>query len=143
LAALHFTDSRPWTVLYDADCGFCRWCLGLLLRADVQRRLRPVALATPEADRLLAGLTREAQFASWHLVAPDGERESAGAALATVAKLLPGGRLPGALLAHTPGLSETGYAWVAAHRIGLSRFVPGHAKRRATERIAARQAAQK
>ncbi len=132
-------DSVPWIVLYDADCGFCRWCLAVLLAADHRRRLQPLALSTPEADSLLSDLTPAARLASWHLVSPDGRRESAGAALATVATLLPGGRLPGALLAHAPRLADTGYEWVAEHRTGLSRFVPGVAKRRATEQIAARQ----
>ena len=41
-------------VLYDADCGFCRWCLAQLLRLDRHGRLRPVALQDPEADLLLS-----------------------------------------------------------------------------------------
>lgn len=128
------------TVLYDADCGFCRWCLAGLLSLDRQRRLRPVALGTPEADALLAPMSPERQFASWHLVDPDGRVGSAGAALPSALRLIPGGRLPGAVLGRLPALSEHGYGWVAGHRSQLGRFVSAGARTRADTLIAARQA---
>jgi predicted DCC family thiol-disulfide oxidoreductase YuxK len=127
-----------WIVLYDADCGFCKWLLARLLDWDVQRRLTPLALDTEEADELLADLSPAQRTASWHLVAPDGTRTSAGAALAVLAKLLPGGALPAAGLGLVPGLSERGYGWVADHRSQLSRLVPSRFKQRADERIARR-----
>jgi predicted DCC family thiol-disulfide oxidoreductase YuxK len=126
------------TVIYDSDCGFCRWTLALLLRADRHRRLRPLALGKPEADELLADLEPDQQFASWHLVDPDGTRTSAGAALPEVVRLLPGGNRPAAALAQIPGPTERGYRWVADHRTKLSRAVPSRAKRRATALIQAR-----
>ena len=96
--------SHPrWTILYDADCGFCRTALAAILTADRDRRLRPLALGTAEADRLLADLTPEQRAASWHLVSPDGHRESAGAAGAPLLRLLPGGALPAAALAERSG----------------------------------------
>ena len=70
----------PWILLYDADCGFCRWALSLVLGLDRGRRLVPVALGSPLADELLADLAMEERARSWHLVAPGGERTSAGAA---------------------------------------------------------------
>jgi predicted DCC family thiol-disulfide oxidoreductase YuxK len=135
--------SRPasegrWIVLYDADCGFCKWLLARLLDWDLRRRLTPLPLGTDEADQLLHDLSPERRAASWHLIAPDGERTSAGAALAVLAKLLPGGALPGAALGLAPGLSERGYGWVADHRTQLSRLVPGRFKARADARIARR-----
>ena len=125
-------------VIYDADCGFCRWTLALLLRADRHRRLRPLALGTPEADALLADLEPEERIASWHLISPDGTRTSAGVALPDVLRLLPGGGRPAAALARIPGPTERGYRWVADHRSKLGRAVPGSAKRRATALIQAR-----
>src|SRR5712672_1353059 len=95
-----------WVVLYDADCGFCRWSLGRLLALDRRRRLRPVALGTEQADALLAGLDPQRRAASWHLVSPDGRRWSAGAAAAPLLRLLPGGRLPARVLAAAPRLTE-------------------------------------
>ena len=128
-----------WTVLYDADCGFCRWCLAVLLRADRHERLRPRALGTPAADALLADRTPEQQFAPWHLIDPAGPRSSAGAALAEVAALLPAGRALAPALRRIPRLTDAGYGWVAGHRTQLSRLVPAAAKRRADELIEARR----
>lgn len=122
-------------MLYDADCGFCRWSLAQLLALDRARRLRPVALGSAEADALLSDLSPEERAASWHLVSPRGERRSAGAAAPPLLRLLPGGRLPAGLLARVPGLTERSYRWVADHRSLLSKAVPGRAKDRATGRI--------
>jgi len=124
-----------WTAIYDANCGFCRWSLALLLSADRDRRLRPLALGSAEADRLLNDLPRQEQLASWHLISPGGRRESAGAALPAVLRLLPGGRIPSAALARTPRLTERSYRWVADHRTSLGPIVPRAAKERATRRI--------
>lgn len=122
-------------VIYDRDCGVCRWSLSLLLRADRHRRMRPLALGTPQADKLLADLTPEQRSASWHLIAPDGGRTSAGAGLPAVLTLLPGGRIPASVLDRRPDLTERGYTWVADHRSKLSRWLPSSAKRRATSLI--------
>ena len=130
----------PHTVIYDSDCGFCRWCLGQLLLADRDHRLRPLALGTPEADRLLAGMPRAEQFASWHIVDPDGRVSSAGAGLPTLLRTLPAGHLPADLLARAPRLTERGYRWVADHRTTFGPLLPARLKARATERIVAREA---
>jgi predicted DCC family thiol-disulfide oxidoreductase YuxK len=132
------SDPQPWTVLYDEDCGFCRWSLGVLLRTDSRHQLRPVALQSPEAQRLLADLAPEERMASWHLISPAGDRSSAGAALPPLAALLPGGRLPAVGLALIPELDERGYRWVAGHRSWFGRVIPERAKRRADELIARR-----
>lgn len=129
----------PWIVLYDADCGLCKWLLSLLLRWDRAEHLRPLALQRPEADELLAELSPEQRAASWHLVSPAGQRHSAGAALAPLLRLLPGGAMPAAALARVPGSTERGYRWVADRRVRLSRFVPAPLKRRAAERVSARE----
>jgi hypothetical protein len=61
-------------VIYDNDCGFCRWSLALLLDRDARRAdpgrqaLRPLPLGTPEADYLLHDLSPAEREASWHLV---------------------------------------------------------------------------
>jgi predicted DCC family thiol-disulfide oxidoreductase YuxK len=124
-------------VLYDPDCGFCRWSLARLLAIDRAHRLRPVALGTEEADRLLADIDPQQRAASWHLVSPAGERTSGGLAAVPLLRLLPGGGPPAALLARTPKLTERAYRWVAEHRSWFSRVIPGRSKRRADERIAA------
>jgi predicted DCC family thiol-disulfide oxidoreductase YuxK len=130
--------SYKWTVLYDANCGFCKWALARVLRLDRHRRLRPIALDSAEARELLDDLPQATREASWHLVGPEPERRrsSAGAAAPPLLRLLPGGRLPAAVLAAAPRLTDRAYRWVAEHRSTLGRAVPSRAKRRATERIA-------
>jgi predicted DCC family thiol-disulfide oxidoreductase YuxK len=127
-----------WTILYDADCGFCRTVLAAILSADRAHRLRPLALGTPEADRLLHDLTIEQRDASWHLVSPDGHRESAGAAAPPLLRLLPGGALPAAALAKAPAPTQRAYQWVADHRSTFSHALPRSVKDRATRLIGRR-----
>ncbi len=137
-AAPHPPDAGGWTVIYDADCGFCRWSLARLLAFDRGHRLRPLALGSDEADRLLADIAPAERAASWHLVSPAGERTSGGLAAVPLLQLLPGGGPPAALLARMPKQTERAYRWVVEHRSGLGRVIPERSKRRADERIAAR-----
>lgn len=132
-------DNPSWLVLYDGDCGLCKWLLAWLLRCDREGRLRPIALQRPETDVLLADLDPAERMASWHLVSPDGKRVSAGAALPSLLGLLPGGRPPAAALGRFPRLTNAGYRWVASHRVGISRFVPRGSKRRAAELVRERE----
>lgn len=124
-----------WTVIYDAECGFCAWVLSGLLRWDRARRLRPMALQSSEANDLLADLQPVERMASWHLISPAGARRSGGAAVVEALRLLPGGRIPAAAFARFPGLTEKAYRWAAEHRSQLSRFIPTTAKRTAHRRV--------
>jgi predicted DCC family thiol-disulfide oxidoreductase YuxK len=128
-------------VLWDRDCGFCAWTLARFLRRDRAGRLRTAAIQGSHGDRLLAHLPRDARLASWHAVDEDGRVTSAGAALTEVLRRLPGGRVPAALTARLPGLTERGYAAVAGHRSALSRLLPARGKERARAVVAERQVA--
>jgi predicted DCC family thiol-disulfide oxidoreductase YuxK len=130
-----------WTVIYDADCGFCRWSLARVLALDADERLRPLALGTPEADQLLSDLTEEQRSASWHLISPDGRRASAGAAAAPLARLLKATGPLAAVLERVPALTERGYRWIADHRSWFGRVIPDSAKRRADQAIRRRETA--
>jgi predicted DCC family thiol-disulfide oxidoreductase YuxK len=126
---------HPWLVLYDAECGFCKWLLAGLLRRDRAGGLRPVALQRPEADDLLADLAPAERMASWHLISPTGERRSGGDAVAPLLRLLPRGQVPAVAFARFPRLTERGYRWVAGHRTQLSRWVPMRSKQHASELV--------
>jgi predicted DCC family thiol-disulfide oxidoreductase YuxK len=114
-------------VLYDEDCGFCRWSLDRLLRWDRHRRLRAVPIQSEEGDRLLSDLGQDERLVSWHLVTPEGRRFSGGAATAPLARLLPAGA-PVAFLAETsPRTTDRLYRWLARNRDELGRRLGQHA----------------
>jgi predicted DCC family thiol-disulfide oxidoreductase YuxK len=124
-------------ILYDRDCGFCKWSLDKLLRWDRAGRLIPVAIQSDEGERLLSGMSREAMLDSWHLVEPDGTVTSAGAAAVPLARLLPGGRPIAFVLGRFPRVTERAYRWVAGHRGTLARVLridPEYEPRRRTGR---------
>ena len=125
-------------ILYDEDCGFCRWALSKVLAWDRRRELRPVALQSPEADRALSAMAPDDRMASWHLIDSDGRVRSAGAALPALFRLLPGGRPLAAASARAPRLSERAYRLIADNRSRFGRLVPESAKERADRRIAER-----
>lgn len=108
-------------LLYDQDCGFCRWAVDRILRWDGRGRVRAATIQGSDGERLLGDLDPRERLASWHLVAPGGRRYSGGAAAAPLARLLPFG-VPVALLAETfPGMTERAYRWVADNRGRLGR----------------------
>jgi predicted DCC family thiol-disulfide oxidoreductase YuxK len=108
-------------VLYDEDCGVCRWSVDRIVRWDRDGRLRAAPIRSEEGDRLLADLTDTDRIASWHLVTPEGHRFSGGAATGPLARLLPAG-VPIAFLAETfPRATDRVYRWVARHRDSLGR----------------------
>jgi predicted DCC family thiol-disulfide oxidoreductase YuxK len=128
-------------VLYDSDCGFCRWALGWILRWDTRRRLEPVAIQEPRAAELLASVPEERRLESWHLVGPDGSVRSGGSAAAPLLRLLPAGAPLAALARSAPALVDRGYRWVAAHRSALARPLRRDGVRRADAVIASRSSA--
>jgi predicted DCC family thiol-disulfide oxidoreductase YuxK len=111
-----------YAVLYDRDCGFCRWSLDKILAWDRRRVLRPVAIQSEEGTRRLAAIPPERRLDSWHL-ASDGELRSGAAAAPQLFAALPGGRPLAAVLGRFPGATERAYRWVADHRGLLARLL--------------------
>jgi predicted DCC family thiol-disulfide oxidoreductase YuxK len=124
-------------LIYDRDCGFCRWCLGKVLAWDRRRAVRPLALGTPEANELLAGVPASERPTSWHLV-DQGGVHSAGAGFPPLLRLLPGGAPLAAATAKLPGATESAYRFVSGNRSIWGKLVTDGAKRRADARIAER-----
>ena len=114
---------RRAVILFDNDCGFCRWSLSKLLAWDRHGRLRPVALQSEQADDFLMGMDRERKMASWHLVAPNGRTYSGGKAVPPLARLLPAGAPIAALASVFPRATNRAYRWVARHRERLGRVL--------------------
>ena len=127
-------------VLYDRDCGFCRWSLAKILRWDRAGRLRPVPIESPEGDALLADMPPEQRLASWHLVLEDGRRYSGGDAFAPLLALLPAGAPFGALAGRFPRVARMGYGAVASRRSPLGRRLPRRWVSAADEVVARRAA---
>jgi predicted DCC family thiol-disulfide oxidoreductase YuxK len=111
----------PIRVLYDEDCGFCRWSADRLRAWD--RRGRLAFLPIQAADRLLGAIDPPERLDSWHAVTPDGRVWSAGAALAPVLRVLPGGRPIAAIAEVAPDLMERAYRLVAERRGALGRLL--------------------
>ena len=124
------SDER-WTVLYDGDCGLCKWCMAGLLKRDRARRMVPMALQHPDADPLLGDLPMEERMGSFHLVSPSGERRSGGAAMPALLRLVPRGAPVAAVLARFPKATDRGYRWIAENRVRLSKPIPQEAKEKA------------
>lgn len=110
-------------ILYDDDCGFCKWSLNKVLAWDQRRRLTPVAIQSERGQELLAEIPAAERLDSWHMVLPSGEVRSAGAAAAPLAELLPGARPLAFLFRSFPGLTARAYDLVAANRSRLGRLV--------------------
>ena len=103
-------------ILYDQDCGFCCWATKRILKWDRYHELRPVALQKPETDRLLAGMDFRARMDSFHVVTREGQVYSAGAALAPLLTLLPGGKTLAAMARGFPRMTELIYQLVSKNR---------------------------
>ena len=82
-----------------------------------------MALQTPQAEALLPGMSEEERMASWHLVTPDGNVYSGGAAFDPLTRILGRGRPLGAFARRFPRATEAAYRWVACHRSFFGRFL--------------------
>lgn len=120
----------PLLVLFDADCGFCLHGRDLLLRWDRKGRLTAGMIQDHERTTLV-DLTPEQRLASWHVLHPDGRRESGGAALAAVLEVLPGAGCLARVARAFPAPVDRGYRWIASHRGAISRVLRtrGHPER--------------
>jgi predicted DCC family thiol-disulfide oxidoreductase YuxK len=117
-------------LLYDRDCGFCRWTVARILARDREQALEPVAIQSEAGERLLAGMSDERRLRSWHLVSSSGRRRSAGGGFAPLLDAL---GHKGAARTARPlrPLLGLGYRGVASSRSFWGRFVSDGMKQRA------------
>ena len=128
------------TVLYDADCGFCRWSVAQLLALDRGGRLMPEPIQSAVGGRLLAGIAPAERLASAHVVTADGRVASGGDAVALVAEVVPGAAVTVPLARALAPASRAAYRLVASNRGPLGRRITPAMRDAADVRIATRRA---
>lgn len=124
-------------VLYDADCGFCRWAMAWAMRRDHHHVLVTVPIQSPLGSELLVDVVPSDRLLSAHVVRDDGCRRSGGAAAADVLSVLPPTRALGRLARSLPGTTALLYSIVAARRKSFWRLVGNEARRRADDLLGA------
>jgi predicted DCC family thiol-disulfide oxidoreductase YuxK len=111
------------TVLYDEDCGFCRWSADKLKAWDARRRLTFAAIQSPRGAELLHAVPEAQRLDSMHAVTPDGRVWSGGQAVRVILAELPGGSILASTATAFPGATDTTYRLVARHRERLGRML--------------------
>ena len=113
-------------LFYDAGCPGCRLFARIILAADRERRIRTAPLDSPDADRMLGGMSKRRRFGSYHVVV--GNRVASGASgmgplLEQPSLLRPLGRL--VRHSRTARAAAAGaYRFAARHRGKIARLVP-------------------
>ncbi|TMK15696.1 MAG: aminotransferase class I/II-fold pyridoxal phosphate-dependent enzyme [Actinobacteria bacterium] len=111
------------TVLYDEDCGFCRWSADELRAWDRRRGLTFVSIQNPRGAELLHAVPVAERLDSMHAVTPDGRVWSGGRSVPVILAELPGGSTLASIAATFPGTTEWFYRLVARHRQRLGRLL--------------------
>jgi predicted DCC family thiol-disulfide oxidoreductase YuxK len=131
-----FDHAQPpegrYELLYDEECGVCRAGVRGVLKLAPHGRIRPVGLRTERAAELFPDRSEDERLASFHLVAPTGERWSGPEALSHLLDEIPSLRPVAGLLRGTPALQRamaSPYGWVARNRGRVSRYIPERWKR--------------
>jgi len=122
------TATKPVTVLYDEDCGFCKWSTSKMLAwdrigRDRQPHLRAASITSEEGALLLASIDPDQRLRSAHAVTSDGRIASAGAMLPVVFRELPLAWPLAALASLSPKLTDRAYFWVVARRFTFGRWL--------------------
>ena len=108
----------PTIVLYDEDCGFCRWTADKLRGWDRRRRLTFAPIQSSRGQALLAAVPPEVRLDQAHVVTA-GRVRSGGAAVAPVLRELPGGRPLAVVAEAMPRITDRAYRWTARRRTWL------------------------
>lgn len=112
------------TVFYDGDCGFCAFCMALLLRWDRGRRLHPLTIQEPRAQLLLASVPAGERLLSAHVRTPEGRVLSGADAAPALLRQLPGGRPAAALIAAAMPLARLAYRLLTWARPAIGSALP-------------------
>jgi predicted DCC family thiol-disulfide oxidoreductase YuxK len=127
-------------VLYDADCGFCRWSMAWAMRRDHRHLLVSVPIQSPLGSELLVDVVPSDRLRSAHIVRDDGCRRSGGAAVADVLSVLPPTRALGRLAHSLPRTTALLYGVLAARRQSFGGLIGQQARQRADDLLQATSA---
>jgi predicted DCC family thiol-disulfide oxidoreductase YuxK len=111
------------TVLFDEDCGFCRWSADKVRVWDTRGALTFASIQGPRGAELLRAVPVAERLDSMHAVRPDGRVWSGGKAVRVILAELPGGSALASMAARFPGTTEWIYRLVARHRQRLGRLL--------------------
>jgi predicted DCC family thiol-disulfide oxidoreductase YuxK len=120
-------------VLYDNDCGFCRWAMAWAIRRDRREQIVAVPIQSPLGAELLAELEPSERLRSAHVISADSSVRSGGLAAADVLAALEPTHAFGQLAHALPRPTELFYRIVATHRQRFGRLIDNAARRRADE----------
>jgi predicted DCC family thiol-disulfide oxidoreductase YuxK len=117
-------SGAPSTVLlYDDDCGFCRWSAERIRRLDRHGRLAFAAIQSERGAELLRPVPPALRLTTMHVVTTDGRVWSGGEAVRVIVGELPGGSLLGSILDAFPGTTDAVYRYVVRHRERLGAWL--------------------
>jgi len=114
-------DDGSVTVLYDDDCGFCRWSAERIRRLDAHGGLAFASIQSPKGQELLRPVPSDLRLATMHAVSSDGRVWSGGEAVRVILGELPGGAATSAIAAAFPETIDRAYRFVARNREELGR----------------------
>ena len=120
-------------MLYDEGCGFCT---RVALRVARPPRVDIAPIGSPLGSLLLRDLTPVERYATMHVVDATGRRRSGGAALAPLARTIPGGAALAAAFDAFPGLADAAYDLVARNRGLASKLLRAYDRRRSSASVA-------
>jgi predicted DCC family thiol-disulfide oxidoreductase YuxK len=110
-------------VLYDADCGFCRWSADRLKRWDSRGALAFAPIQSAKGRELLHAVPVNARLDAMHAVTGDGRLWSGGEALRVLLEVLPGGMVSATIAGAFPEATELAYRFIARHRERLGAWL--------------------
>jgi predicted DCC family thiol-disulfide oxidoreductase YuxK len=114
---------RAVPVLFDDDCGFCRWSADRIRRLDQGGALTFVPIQSDIGSDLLRAVPPGLRLTAMHAVTADGRVWSGGEAVRVMLRELPGGVIASTLAATFPGLTDRLYRLIARNRDRLGTWL--------------------
>ncbi|TQV74344.1 thiol-disulfide oxidoreductase DCC family protein [Denitrobaculum tricleocarpae] len=108
-ASISDADNGKVTVFYDGACPLCAREIGFYRERAGAEAVTWLDVSAVEDSEIIPGLSKDQALARFHVLAPEGQLHSGGAAFAQLWQALPGFRLLGRIGQTAPA------AWVLNH----------------------------